>query len=131
VLAQIAVRRLGERADERVGEDDARDELVAEGARERLAERALEQRLPRAVVVDELAQLIARAQWLDERRKRDARDAAGHRVETLPRAMVALTARHAPERRERRGAIARVYQQPMRAAGARIGRVGGDRAARE
>jgi hypothetical protein len=111
VLAQPGVGRLGEGADQAVGEDDPPLEVVVEAVGQRLTQGALDERLPRGVIGDERAQLVARAQRLGERREDARRDAAGEGREVAPGGARRLTGAH---------------QQP---AAVRAGGVGGDRAA--
>ena len=81
VLAQRRLVRGRERPDQPVGEHDPAHEVVGEGGVDRLAERALEQRLPGGVLGDLGAQLVAARERLGERGEDAPADARGHRVE--------------------------------------------------
>ncbi len=59
VLAQVGVVRGRERADQRVGQHDPAQQVVVEDALDRLADRALEQRLPDLAVADPPLELLA------------------------------------------------------------------------
>src|SRR5207248_5150348 len=91
----------------------------------------LEDRLPGAVVAHQRAHLGARAQRLGERREHGACDAPCHRVEALPRPVLALAAGHLAERGAGGGAIVAIDEQAATGARAGIGRVGGDPARSE
>ena len=84
VLAQQGVVEAGERPDQRVGGDDPTLEVVLEGAREQLAQRPLDQRLPGGIVADTRTQVVARHQRLGERGKDRFGHARGHGLEVRP-----------------------------------------------
>lgn len=98
VLTEGGVVGVREGADERVGEDDPAHEVVGEPRFDGRADRLLEQDPPRLLVVDTPAQVVAGGQGLGERREHPFGDAARHRVEPLPRLVLAARARQPRER---------------------------------
>ena len=120
VLAQVGVVGACEGPDERVGESDAAQRVVAEAVLDELADRALDERRPGRVVADERAQLGGRAQRLGHRRPQRAGRPRARRVQALP----ALDGRRVAGRGPQRGGGAlAVLGVDQHAAG----RVGGQR----
>jgi hypothetical protein len=97
VLPQKRIVRGRERPDRRVRAYDAAHQVRGEGPLERQRQRILEQRLPRVVIVDQLAHLLTAAQRLRQRGEHPLRDAGQHGLKALPRfecARIAGDARH-------------------------------------
>lgn len=85
VLEQGRVVRVGEGADQGVGENDSAYEVVAEVLLNGDTDGLLEERPPGLLVTDPCAQRVPGGQGFGERREDPLRDASRHAVEALPR----------------------------------------------
>ena len=94
---------VGERADQRVGEDDPPHRVVGEALLEQLADRTLDERPP-GLVADEAAELADAAQRLGERREHALGERRCLRREVVPRPGVGTEAPRA--RRDEDAAVA-------------------------
>ena len=125
VLAQVGVVRAGEGPDERVGQGDAAQHVVGKALLDELADRALEQRVPRRVVAHAGAQALGAEQRLGHRGEDRLRDPRADPVEALPAIDRRRIARRGRQRRAGALAILAVDEHAARRI-ARQRRVGGD-----